>query len=153
MPHTQTQRATNNSGFTLTEMLVVLVLIALLVALVAPNFLGRLGGARSQTAQTQLENLAGALDLYMIDTGGFPRTSDGLQVLVQAPIDASGWAGPYLHRGGVPTDPWGREFIYQSSAPGQYTLMTLGRDGETGGDGEDADLSVTTTVSTSGANN
>lgn len=69
------QGTVGERGFTLTEMLVVLVLIALLVALVAPNFLGRLGGARSQTAQTQLENLAGALDLYMNDTGGFPRTS------------------------------------------------------------------------------
>lgn len=138
----QSKRGQN--GFTLTEMLIVLVIIALLVALVAPNFLGRLGGARSQSARTQIENLAGSLELFKIDTGRFPTTDEGLRALETPPQNAVGWSGPYLRRGGVPLDPWGADYIYSSSAPDHFTLGSLGRDGAQGGEGEDADLQTTT---------
>lgn len=137
-------RANRTEGFTLTEMLVVLVIIALLVALVAPNVLGRLGGARSNSARAQLENLASSLELYMLDTGGYPASEVGLRALVEAPTGVTGWSGPYLSRGGVPDDPWGRPFEYESSAPDNFTLSSLGRDGAVGGQGEDADLVTST---------
>ncbi|WP_339748984.1 type II secretion system major pseudopilin GspG [uncultured Maricaulis sp.] len=133
-------------GFTLTEMLVVLVIIALLMAILAPNIIGRLGGARSQSAEIQMENLAGALELYLIDTGRYPTQDIGLSALDTAPAGITGWSGPYLRRGGVPDDPWGNAYIYQTRASDHFTLRSLGRDGEEGGTGEDADLIVTTTL-------
>lgn len=134
----------HQAGFTLTEMLVVLVIMALLVAIIAPNMLGRLGGARSQSANVQIENLAGALELYQIDTGRYPTTEMGLHALEAAPEGVIGWSGPYLRRGGVPLDPWSRAYIYASQTPDDFSIRTLGRDGEEGGTGEDADLFTTT---------
>lgn len=139
----------HNSGFTMTEMLIVLVIIALLVALIAPNFLGRLGGARSQSARTQIENLAGSLELFKIDTGRYPTASEGLRALEAAPDGAVGWSGPYLRRGGVPLDPWGNTYLYQSNSADHFTLSSLGRDGVAGGDGEDADLQTSTELAPS----
>jgi len=133
------------AGFSLTELLVVLAIMALLVAIVAPNMIGRLGGARSQTARVQIENLAGALDIYQIDTGHYPETASGLGALVSAPDGEPRWAGPYLGRGGVPEDPWGQAYIYRSDGPDHFEIKTLGRDGADGGTGEDADI-VTTSV-------
>lgn len=135
------------AGFTLTEMLVVLVIIALLVAIVAPNVLGRLGGARGQAARAQIENLASSLELYMLDTGRYPSNEAGLGALLEPPSDATGWSGPYLRRGRVPSDPWGRPFHYASAGPDQFTLTSYGRDGVAGGTGEDADV-ISSTVPT-----
>jgi general secretion pathway protein G len=133
-------QVTHESGFTLVEMLVVLVIMALLMALIAPNFLGRVGGARSQSAQAQIENLASALEIYSLDVGRYPATELGLSALVQPPAGEIGWAGPYLRRGGVPNDPWGNAYIYRSDTADHFALSSLGRDGEMGGTGEDADI-------------
>ena len=132
------------AGFTLTEMLVVLVILALLTAIIAPNMIGRLGGARSQSAHVQIENLAGALELFQIDTGRYPTTEMGLHALEAPPDGVTGWSGPYLRRGGVPLDPWNRAYIYTSDSPDDFSLQSLGRDGVEGGTGEDADLFTTT---------
>jgi general secretion pathway protein G len=132
------------AGFTLTELLVVLAIMALLMALIAPNFIGRVGGARSQSAEAQIENLAGALEIYSLDVGRYPSTESGLDALVTPPTDAVGWAGPYLRRGGVPLDPWGTAYQYTSQSPDHFSLGSLGRDGAIGGTGEDADISTST---------
>lgn len=134
-----------DAGFSLTELLVVLVILALLTAIIAPNMIGRLGGARSQSARVQVENLAGALEIYQIDTGRFPTTEQGLSALVYAPDGVSSWAGPYLRRGGVPEDPWGNAYVYQSDGPDHFSLLSWGRDGVEGGTGEDTDIRTTTT--------
>jgi len=131
------------AGFTLTELMIVLVILGLLTAIIAPNMMGRLGVARSQSARVQIENLAGALETFKIDTGRYPTTEMGLAALEAAPAGLPNWSGPYLRRGGVPLDPWGQAYSYTSDRPDQFTLVSFGRDGEAGGQGEDADLSTT----------
>lgn len=142
---TETNKASSrDDGFTLTELLVVLVILAMLTAIIAPNMIGRLGSSRTQTARVQIENLAGALEIFLIDVGRYPTEAEGLSVLVTPPAELVGWSGPYLRRGGVPDDPWGREYVYSSSSPDEFTLSTLGRDGVEGGSGEDADVRTST---------
>lgn len=132
-------------GFTLIELIVVIVVLGLLAGLVAPQIFGRVSEAKSVTARTQMELLGAALDGYRLDNGGYPTTSQGLLALVERPTASplpTGWRGPYLRKG-VPVDPWGNEYVYAS--PGQrnptgFDLGSLGRDGRVGGEGEDADL-------------
>ncbi|MCB2053521.1 MAG: type II secretion system major pseudopilin GspG [Geminicoccaceae bacterium] len=128
-------------GFTLVEILVVLVILGLLGALVGPRVLGYLSSAKSDTAELQIENLAQALDLYRLDTGRYPSSQDGLAVLVSAPSDAAGWNGPYLDGEAVPLDPWGNPYVYEGpEADTSYRLGSLGADGRPGGEGEAADV-------------
>jgi general secretion pathway protein G len=134
-------------GFTLVELLVVIVVLGLLAGLIGPQLFGRVGEARATTARTQMSLLATALDGYRLDTGGYPTTRQGLEALwtkpTQAPIPAM-WRGPYL-RQPVPMDPWGRPYVYQApvAGPEGFALRTLGKDGAPGGTGDDADLSHT----------
>ena len=143
MPRTLRARA----AFTLLEVLVVLVVIALLAALVAPQILGRVSQARGTAATAQMELLGTALDSYRLDTGRYPTTEQGLRALRERPTRAplpTGWRGPYLRKD-VPMDPWGRAYEYRSPGrrnPDGFDLVTLGRDGASGGEGEDADLVV-----------
>ncbi len=128
-------------GFTLIELLVVLVILGLLAALAGPKVIGYLGGAKSDTAQLQVEEFGSALDLYHLEVGKYPTTQEGLQALVQAPGGADKWKGPYLKKKEVPKDPWGNDYKYES--PGQhgpYDLSSLGADNKEGGDGENKDL-------------
>ena len=130
------------AGYTLTELLVVLVIIALLTGLVAPRLIGRIGGAKSTTAQTQIENLVSALEIYRLDIGEFPTQQDGLNALITAPKNASNWHGPYLRKNKVPKDPWGNDYMYTLSDSGQQVIVrSFGKDGRVGGEGENADLS------------
>ncbi|HXQ28687.1 MAG TPA: type II secretion system major pseudopilin GspG [Gemmatimonadales bacterium] len=138
-------RVRRRSGFTLIEILVVIIILGLLAALVGPRILGRVSEAKSATARTQIELLGVALDNYHLDTGRYPTTEQGLDALMtkpeREPIPVN-WRGPYLKRD-VPVDPWGRPYIYKSPGdhnPSGYDLSTLGRDGQPGGDGEDADI-------------
>lgn len=132
-------------GFTLIEVLVVIAVIAMLAALVAPNVFQHLGTAKDATARSQIELLGAALDAYRLDNGRYPTTEQGLDALqVQPAIQPlpGNWRGPYLRRD-VPLDPWGMPFVYLS--PGEvnlrgYDLFSLGADGEVGGEGEDADV-------------
>lgn len=138
---------TARPGLTLIEVMVVVIVLGLLAGLVAPQILGRVSEARSETARTQLELIRVALDNYYLDNGRYPTTSQGLEALRTRPAsdpEPRDWRGPYL-RGEVPTDPWGRPFIYRSPGeqnPATFDLKTLGADGEPGGEGEDADLSA-----------
>jgi general secretion pathway protein G len=128
-------------GFTLIEVLVVLVILGLLAGLVGPAVLRYLGGSRQDAARLQAEQLGAALDLYRLDIGRYPTTEQGLNALVEAPSGVRNWSGPYLAKGEVPADPWGNAFGYRT--PGKqagYDLWSLGADGREGGDGEDADV-------------
>jgi len=132
-------------GFTLIELIVVIVVLGLLAGLVAPQIFGRVSEAKAVSARTQIELISAALDGYRLDNGGYPTTQQGLQALMDRPTSApvpTGWKGPYLRKA-VPLDPWGRAYLY--AAPGARTrngfdLSTLGRDGQVGGEGEDADI-------------
>jgi general secretion pathway protein G len=128
----------NEDGFTLVELLVVLGIIALLAAMVAPQVIRYLGSARSETAGVQLKNIESALELYYLDTGKYPTD---LKALVEAPAATQGWRGPYLKRTSGLLDPWGKPYIYkQPGEHGNFDLSSLGRDGAAGGEGEDQDL-------------
>lgn len=127
-------------GFTLLELLVVMVIIGLLAGYVGPKLFGQIGKSESKVTRAQLDALQKSLDQYRIDTGRYPSTQQSLAVLVQRPADEPRWQGPYLAKA-VPMDPWSRPYVYR--APGQhgeYDLFSLGRDGAPGGDGPDADI-------------
>lgn len=129
----------SDRGFTLIELLVVLVILVLIGGLVGPQVLSYLGGARSDTAGLQMDNIASALDLYRLDNGRYPTGQEGLQALIAAPADARRWDGPYLRGGEVPVDPWDRAYVYTGDGAG-FSLSTLGADGIEGGDGENQDI-------------
>ncbi len=125
-------------GFTLLEMLVVLTILALMAAVVAPRVLKSLGGARSDTALAQIAALGTGIDLYQLETGALPPT---LQALVEKPPGVTRWNGPYLKKRVIPKDPWGNNYFYQ--APGKnadYDLYSLGADRAPGGANEDRDI-------------
>jgi general secretion pathway protein G len=127
-------------GFTLLELLVVMVIIGLLAGYVGPKLFAQIGKSETKVARAQIDALQKALDQYRIDTGRYPATELGLAVLVQRPADEPKWGGPYLAKA-VPADPWGRPYLYTSpGSHGEYDLQSLGKDGQTGGVGDDADL-------------
>ena len=133
------------SGFTLIEILVVITVIAILASLVTPMVFRNVGDAKVSAARAQVEIFGLALDAYRLDNDYYPSTSQGLQALRQVPAGepaARNWRGPYLKKD-VPLDPYGRPYVYRSPGernPDSYDLLSLGRDGETGGTGEDADV-------------
>ena len=127
-------------GFTLLELLVVIVIIGLLAGYVAPRYFAQVGKSEVQVARAQIDSLEKALDQYRLDTGHYPGTELGLRALVERPLGEPKWAGPYLQKE-VPLDPWGKPYLYR--APGQrgdFDLVSYGKDGRPGGSGEDADL-------------
>jgi len=116
-------------GFTLLELLVVIVILGLLIGLVAPAVLRQLGHAKDSIAHQSLSQVGSVLDLYRLDAGSYPSTQDGLQALITKPDDVDSWAGPYIKSGNLPLDPWGHPYLYQqpSSRPGlDYDLCSLG---------------------------
>jgi general secretion pathway protein G len=134
------QMKKQQSGFTLVEILVVFAMIALLVGLVGPKVMQALGGAKSKTAHIQIRDLEQGLEIFKLDVGRFPNTSEGLQALQVAPGGASGWNGPYM-RTGIPKDPWGKDYMYKyPTEKGGFDLYSYGADGGSGGSGEDADV-------------
>ncbi len=117
------------SGFTLLELLVVIVILGLLIGLVAPAVLRQLGHAKENIAKQSIAQLASVLDLYKLDAGSYPSSQDGLQALIAKPDDDPNWAGPYVKSGTAPVDPWGHAYLYQqpSTRPGHdYDLCSLG---------------------------
>jgi general secretion pathway protein G len=127
-------------GFTLLELLVVLVVLGLLVGIVGPRYFSQLGKSEAKAAQAQLASLAKALDLYRIDVGRYPSTEQGLAALTIAPPNESRWRGPYLQKA-VPADPWGHPYLYKSPGEqGEFDLLSLGKDGSPGGADENADV-------------
>lgn len=132
--------AFGNRGFTLIELMVVVIIIGLLAALVAPKLFGKVEQSRVKAAQAQIELLGSALDQFRLDTGRYPSTSEGLGILRADTGGIEKWAGPYIKKE-VPADPWGRAYAYTS--PGEhddYDLVSLGADGASGGEGEDQDI-------------
>jgi general secretion pathway protein G len=127
-------------GFTLVELLVVLAILGMLAALVGPQVLNQLGGAKSKSAVIQIRELEQALELYKLDVGRFPREGEGLEALVRQPSGVKGWNGPYLKKNEVPLDPWGNPYEYDVSGS-DIRIISLGADGRQGGSGEDGDLS------------
>lgn len=134
------QRQNCESGFTLLELLVVLVILGLLVAYVAPRYFGQVGKSEVKIAKAQIRALEDALDQYRLDVGRYPGTEQGLAALNNKPTGEMRWQGPYLKKA-LPNDPWGNP--YQYSMPGQhgeFDLYSLGKDGQPGGTGEAADI-------------
>jgi general secretion pathway protein G len=129
------------AGFTLVELLVVMVILVLLASLVAPRVMGYLGSSRSKTAKVQIENLSTSLELFKLDTGRYPTAREGLQALVQPPPGMRNWNGPYLKKDQVPLDPWGNPYRYRHPGErGDFDIMSLGADNREGGQGEDQDV-------------
>ena len=133
------------AGFTLIEILVVILVLGVLAALVAPNVFQHVGTSREAAARSQLEMMGSALEAYRLDNDAFPSSAQGLTALRVAPAGepvARGWRGPYLKKE-IPTDPWGNAYLYRS--PGvdplhEYEIVSYGRDGKEGGTGADADV-------------
>jgi general secretion pathway protein G len=141
LKRSKTRRTKAEQGFTLVELLVVLVILVLLASVIGPRVISYLGSSRSKTSQIQIESLTTALELFHIDVGRYPTATEGLESLVKVAGTIPGWNGPYLRKNDVPVDPWGKPYVYAS--PGKekaFDLMTLGRDGKEGGTGEDADI-------------
>lgn len=123
------KRQQSEDGFTLLELLVVIVILGLLIGLVAPAVLRQLGHAKDAIARQSIERIGTVLDLYKLDNGSYPSTQDGLQALITKPDDADGWAGPYLKGGALPLDPWGHPYVYaapSSRAGLDYDLCSRG---------------------------
>lgn len=128
------------SGFTLLELLVVMVIIGLLAGYVGPKYFGQIGKSEVKAAKAQIDAFEKALDQYRLDVGRYPPTDAGLAALVSKPANEPKWAGPYLKKA-VPSDPWGRPYAYKSPGEhGEYDLLSFGKDGRPGGSGEAADI-------------
>lgn len=127
-------------GFTLLELLVVMVIIGLLASYVGPKFFSQIGKSEVKAARAQIDALEKALDQYRLDLGRYPTTDQGLAVLMERPAGEQKWGGPYLKKA-VPNDPWGRPYNYrQPGEHGEYDLLSLGKDGQPGGSGEAEDI-------------
>ncbi|WP_018410432.1 type II secretion system major pseudopilin GspG [Methyloversatilis thermotolerans] len=127
-------------GFTLLELLVVMVIIGLLAGYVGPRYFSQIGKSEVKAARAQIDALDKALDQYRLDNGRYPSTEEGLKALVERPSSTTKWSGPYLKKA-VPLDPWERPYIYKSPGEhGEYDLSSLGKDGQPGGTEEAADI-------------
>lgn len=134
------KRLKSNKGFSLIEIMIVIVIIGLLASLVGPQMFGQLGKAKLKTAKAQIEMLMTALDAYRLDVGDYPSSNDGLQSLKNNPGIES-WAGPYIAKD-IPLDPWDRPYHYQNPGEhGEIDIYSYGKDGSPGGEGENADVS------------
>lgn len=133
--------ARRGRGFTLLEILVVLVILGLMASLVGPQVFKQLAGSKTKAAQLQIQELSSALDLYRLELGSYPSSEQGLDALITKPRNADNWNGPYLKKSVIRKDPWGNDYQYRS--PGQYgdfDLWSLGADNREGGDGENRDV-------------
>lgn len=131
-------------GFTLIEIMIVMVIIAMLAALVGPRVMNALGSSKVKATKIQIETLSNSLDTFHLDTGRYPTQQEGLASLLASPADnpIPNWRGPYLKKNRVPNDEWGHPFVYE--IPGKhglpFDLYSLGEDGKPGGEGDNADL-------------
>lgn len=140
MPRTTRRSVKRQSGFTLLELLVVMVIIGLLAGYVGPKFFSQIGKSEVKTAQAQIVSLEKALDQYRLDVGRYPSTEEGLAALNNAPAGLNKWDGPYLRKA-VPLDPWDHPYQYRSPGEhGEFDLFSLGKDGQPGGSDEAADI-------------
>ena len=131
----------HSAGFTLLELLVVIVIIGLLAAYVGPKYFAQLGKSEVTVAKSQMESFEKSLDTYRLDVGRYPTTEESMAALMAAPpAAATKWNGPYLKKA-VPLDPWGNAYVYRSpGAKAEYEIVSTGKDGQPGGTGENADI-------------
>ncbi|MBW2631291.1 MAG: type II secretion system major pseudopilin GspG [Deltaproteobacteria bacterium] len=139
------KRNLNNLGFTLIELMVVIVILGILAGLIVPRIMGRPEEARRAKAIIQIESLETTLKLYKLDNGSYPSTEQGLQALVEPPevgnLPGNWREGGYLEKGKIPKDPWNNEYIYLSPGTrGDYDIISYGADGEPGGEGKNKDI-------------
>jgi len=141
-----------HEGFTLLELLVVIVIIGLLAGYVAPRYFSQVGRSEVQVARAQVDSLEKALDQFRLDTRHYPTAEQGLDALVVKPANETNWSGPYLKKA-VPNDPWGRPYVYRvPGSKGDFDLYSLGKDGKPGGSGEDADIGLNTQPTSTASN-
>jgi len=134
------KRRNLEKGFTLFEILVVIIIIGLLAALVGPRLFGKVSSARQKAAKAQIELFGTALDTFRLDTGRYPTTEEGLKALREKPSGVERWEGPYLPKE-IPVDPWDKPYVYKSPGQhGDYDLISYGLDGAEGGEGENLDI-------------
>ena len=127
-------------GFTLLELLVVMVILGLLAGYVAPKYFAQVGKSETKAARVQIESLEKSFDMYRLDTGHYPTSEQGLEALVTRPQNEPKWSGPYLKKA-VPQDPWGRPYVYKFPGEhGDYDIYSFGKDGQPGGQGDNADI-------------
>lgn len=127
-------------GFTLIELMIVIIIIGLLAGLVGPRLFGKLTQAKQKAAKAQIELFGTALDAFRLDVGRYPTTDEGLKALREKPSGLDAWKGPYLPKE-IPMDPWGKPYLYKSPGEhGEYDLLTYGLDGVEGGEGENQDV-------------
>jgi general secretion pathway protein G len=128
-------------GFTLLELMVVLLILALIATIAAPQVTKHLRKAKTQTASIQIEALGAAVDSFSLDVGRFPTNEEALKALVSKPASATGWDGPYIKKEASLTDPWGQPYQYaHPGRSGEYDIFSLGSDGREGGEGDAADV-------------
>ncbi len=133
-------RRRRQRGFSLIELIVVLVILGLLATVVGPQVIKRLGQGKAEIAKLQIDQLEGALGLFRFDVGRYPSTAEGLQALIENP-GIQNWSGPYLEKNSLPPDPWGRTYEYRSPGQhGDFDLWSNGADGNPGGEADDADI-------------
>ncbi len=134
-------RSSFQTGFTLIELMVVMIILGLLAALVVPNMLRKVGPAKQKAAYAQIELFGTALDTFYLDVGYYPTASEGLQALITMPSGVEGWDGPYLKKSEIPLDPWGHSYHYESPGNhGDYDLYSYGKNDAEGGEGENQDI-------------
>jgi general secretion pathway protein G len=129
-----------SSGFTLLELLVVMVIIGMLAGFVAPKFFAQIGKSQTKTARAQIDALEKSLDQYRLDVGHYPTNEQGLAALMERPAGETKWSGPYLKKA-VPLDPWSNAYVYKFPGEhGEYDLISYAKDGQPGGTGESEDI-------------
>lgn len=126
-------------GFTLLELLVVMVIIGLLAGYVGPRYFSQIGKSEAKAALAQMDGFEKAIEQFRLDVGRYPTAEEGLNALFVRPSNEPRWQGPYLKKA-PPADPWGRPYVYRLTESGDFEIVTLGKDGVTGGEGENADL-------------
>jgi general secretion pathway protein G len=136
-------RTRRQRGFTLVEILVVITIIGLIMSLVGPRVLNYLSESKVKAAKIQIQSFSSALELFYLDAGRYPTTSEGLTALIKSTGGLSAWNGPYLKGGSVPNDPWGKAYTYRSPAErAPFEIVSYGADGVEGGTGTAADIST-----------
>ncbi len=131
----------NIVGFTLVELLVVLIILGLIASIAGPNVMKYLGSSKAKTAKLQLKEIESSLELFFLDTGQYPSASVGLNALIKNDSTIAGWNGPYFKKAILPDDPWGNAYVYLAPGEhGDFDLLSLGADSQPGGEGDDKDI-------------
>lgn len=129
------------SGFTLVELLIVLIILGLVASIAGPNVMKYLGSSKAKTAKLQIKEIESSLELFFLDTGVYPSSNTGLLALVKNDDNTNGWSGPYFKKAYVPDDPWGNAYVYHfPGEQGAFDLLSLGADNQPGGEGDDSDI-------------